>query len=49
MSPIKTEIVDKCSIKINWTPPEDGGLAISKYKIEVCSKEGCNSIIGDGC
>ena len=49
MDPILIEIQDKCFAKISWINPDDGGLQISNYKIEVCSKGTCNSIIGNGC
>jgi hypothetical protein len=29
MKVMTTELIDDCSVKIKWTPPNDGGLPIS--------------------
>jgi len=49
MAALTTKLIDTCSVKIKWTSPNDGGLSISKYKVEVCYDQACNSIIGSNC
>ena len=39
MTPI-TSSVEDCSVRFSWTPPNNGGAAITGYTVEVRSRTG---------
>jgi len=45
---VKTE-ASGCSVKVDWTAPENGGTAIQGYKVEIVNKAGQNVSLMGAC